>query len=111
MERGIFRVIYHRHDGVRPAGGRVRGRVARRLAPVAGASFSPTCGATTRVGCEYVTLEDWDDLRKMVEHGARTFRSPSCRRRRRPHGIRGRAMEPYNSIVFTRKTLAGSSSS
>jgi hypothetical protein len=27
-------------------------------------------GDYARVGCEYVTLEDWDDLRKMVaEHG------------------------------------------
>jgi hypothetical protein len=90
MERGIFRVIYHAADGVRPAGGRVRAYESHDGSPCRRASFSPTCGATTRVGCD-VTLEDWDDLRKMVaEHGARnSLLSPSCRRRRRPSWIRG----------------------
>jgi hypothetical protein len=54
----------------------------------------------------YVTLEDWDDLRKMVaEHGHATL-PPLTDGDDVHHGVRGRAME-YSSMMFTRETLAG----
>jgi ribonucleoside-diphosphate reductase alpha chain len=56
-------------------------------------------------------LEDWDDLReKVAEHGARNSLLVALMPTATTShimGSAGEAMEPYTSLLFTRKTLAG----
>lgn len=68
-------------------------------------------GDEARAGCEAVTVDDWDHLRaEVAAHGARNSLLVALMPTATTSHIMGsvgEAMEPYTSLLFTRKTLAG----
>jgi hypothetical protein len=113
MERGIFRVIYHAMMESAQLAAEFGAYRSHDGSPLSQGILQPDMWGDYARRLRYVTLEDWDDLRKMVaEHGARN--SPG-----RPHadgddvhhGIRGRGDGAIFQLVFTARRWRASSSS
>lgn len=114
LERSIFRTIYHAAMMESVLLAAEFGTYASyEGSPLSNGILQPDMwpGDEARVGCEAVSVEDWNQLREaLAKHGARNSLLVALMPTATTSqimGSAGEAMEPYSSMLFTRKTLAG----